>query len=515
MKIAIQAGRRLHFWLVCMACSIRHFSFALLILVAFETLSANATVYYLDSRTGSDDSNGTSPGTAWKSLARVNAQMFHAGDEIRFKAGTRYVGQLKPQGSGRIEDGKVVPIVIDAYGKGPRPRIDGEGEVLDTLLLRNVEFWDVRGLEITNLGKHREPWRTGVHIVADNFGTMWHIHLQDLFVHDVNGDLRKEREGCGIFFESRGGNHSHFDNLLIENCHLLRTDRNGICQRTTSRSRSLHVVIHGNLLEDIGGDGIKVWGSDGPLVEHNVLRGGRMRCKDYAAGIWPYDCDNAVIQFNEVSGMKGTKDGEGFDSDYRCRHSLFQYNYSHDNDGGFMLICTPGNSYNEDTVIRYNISQNDGINTARVFHFGGGAKDTLVYNNTVYVGRKQDLPLLLFTEWNRGNASNTKFYNNIFYVDGHVTCDFGKITNNVFDRNVFYCPNGGIPPQAHAISNRPPLINPGSGGNGFASLNGYRLRDDAGFPLGRIVPNNGGRDFFGNPVPQDSEPSIGAVQLVP
>ena len=263
--------------------------------------------------------------------------------------------------------------------------------MLDTLLLRNVEFWEVQDLEITNLGTNREPWRTGVRIVTDGFGTMRHIHLKKLFVHDVNGDLNKNREGCGIFFESRGANSSRFDDLLIENCHVVHVDRNGICQRSSSRGRSTGVVIRGNLLEDIGGDGIKVWGSDGAVIERNVLRGGRTRCDDYAAGIWPWDSDDTIIQFNEVSGMKGTKDGQGFDSDYRCRRSVFQYNYSHDNEGGFFLICAPGNSYCEDTIIRYNISQHDGINSARVFHFGGGAKNTQIYNNTIYLGTNQDL----------------------------------------------------------------------------------------------------------------------------
>jgi len=64
-----------------------------------------------------------------------------------------------------------------------------------------------------------------------------------------------------------------------------------------------------------------------------------------------------------------------------------------------MLVCAPGSSWNEGTVIRYNISQNDGVNSARLFHFGGAAKGTLVYNNTIYVGPKQDLPLLLFGAW--------------------------------------------------------------------------------------------------------------------
>jgi hypothetical protein len=471
-----------------------------------------AETFYVDSQSGDDVRSGTSAKHAWKTLERVNAQVFQAGDKILFKAGTCYVGQFKPQGSGKLVDGKPVIIVAGRYGRGPLPRIDAEGRQLDAVLLRNIEFWEIEDLEITNLGTHREPWRTGVHIVSDGFGKMRHIRLRRLYVHDVNGDLRKSNEGCGIYFESRGGNQSHFDDLVIENCHLVRTDRNGICQRTASRARSLRVVIRGNLLEDIGGDGIKPWGSNGTLVEQNVLRGGRTRCEDYAAGIWPFDCDDTIIQYNKVSGVKGIKDGQAFDSDYRCRRSLFQYNYSHDNEGGFMLICAPGTSYNEDTVIRYNLSQNDGINTARVFHFGGGAKNTRVYNNTIYVGLKQDLPLLLFTDWNGGNAEGTQFFNNIFYVDGRVTYNWGKSRNTVFEHNVFYGQHAELPPDPYAITNRPPLLRPGSGREGWASLRGYRLRTMPDFMLGRSIPENGGRDLFGNRLPQNKAPCIGAFQ---
>jgi hypothetical protein len=475
-------------------------------------LSARATSYFVDSESGDDSRNGTAPNLPWKSLARVNQQSFQPGDRLYFKSGSHYRGQLKPKGSGTIVHGQVTPIIISRYGEGPLPRIDGAGEVLDTLLLENVEGWEVSELEITNTGTNRVAWRTGVRLVSDGFGKMRHLHLRNLFVHDVNGDLDKDREGCGIYFESRGGNQSHFDDLLIENCHLVRTDRNGICQRTSRGTRSLKVVIRGNLLEDIGGDGIKLWGSNGGLVERNVIRGGRMRCEDYAAGIWPFSCDDTVIQFNEVSGMKGIKDGQGFDSDYQCRRSLFQYNYSHDNEGGFFLICTPGNSYNEDTIIRYNISQNDGIQTARVFHFGGGAKNTRIYNNTVYVGTNQDLPLILCTDWSNGNAVGTRFYNNIFYVDGRVTYDWGKSRDTVFENNIFCGRHVNPPVDARAITNCPPLKKPGSGRESFDSLSGYRVQEGARLPVGRIVADNGGQDFFGAAVPKALPPVVGAVE---
>lgn len=471
-----------------------------------------AVDYHIDSTSGDDAASGVSPAQAWKSVERVNAHTFEAGDRILFKAGTRYSGQLKPQGSGGKVDGQTVPIVIGMFGVGPKPRLDGEGKHLDTVLLRNVEFWEVQDLEVTNLGGERAPWRTGVRIVSDGFGKMRHIRLRRLHVHDVNGDLRKSHEGCGIYFESRGGRDSHFDDLVIEDCHVVRTDRNGICQRTSRGARSLRVIIRGNLLEDIGGDGIKLWGSNGGLVEHNILRGGRTRCEDYAAGIWPFDSEDTVIQFNEVSGMKGTKDGQAFDSDYRCRNSIFQYNYSHDNDGGFMLICTPGSSYNEGTVIRYNISQNDGVNSARVFHFGGGPKNTWVYNNVIYVGPQQDLPLLLFTEWDRGHAQDTRFFNNIFYVAGRVRYDFGGSTNTIFSHNVFWGVPSARPSNARAFTNRPPLLAPGSGTDGMHTLNGYKLRADTREWRGVLVPRNGGRDFFGNPLPAAQPPCVGVFE---
>ena len=145
-----------------------------------------------------------------KALRRANAHVFQPGDELLLKAGTRYSGQLKPQGSGNAVDGRPRPILLGKYGDGADPRIDGNGEFPDTLLLRNVEFWDVQDLEITNLGTNRAPSRTGVRAVVDGFGAMHHIHLRRLYVHDVNGDLRKDREGCGIFFESRGGQELAF-----------------------------------------------------------------------------------------------------------------------------------------------------------------------------------------------------------------------------------------------------------------------------------------------------------------
>jgi hypothetical protein len=346
-----------------------------------------------------------------------------------------------------------------------------------------------------------------------------------LDVHDVYGSLVKSEGGGAGINCSNGGSKvkTWFDDLRIEGCHLERTDRNGItmagyADRANWRP-SLHVVIRNNRLDDIGGDGIVPIGCDGCLIEHNVIHGGRQRCQDAAAGIWPWACDNTTVQFNEVSGMKGTVDGEGYDSDWDCRNSLFQYNYSHDNDGGFMLICNNGgsrmpfNAGNTGTVIRYNISQND---SARLFHISGPCQDIRVYNNVFYVGKGKAIHAVLPGNWGGAWSQGLRFWNNIFLVDGSADFDWGGMTDVKFDHNTFYGHIANQPADAHAITADPSLKAPGSGGNGLGSVTGYQLKADSPCRgAGVLAPDNGGRDFWGRPVPAATPPDIGADQASP
>jgi hypothetical protein len=57
---------------------------------------------------------------------------------------------------------------------------------------------------------------------------------------------------------------------------------------------SLHVVIRDNFVEDIGGDGIVPWATDGAVVAHNIARHCNRRANAYNAGIWPWSADNAA-----------------------------------------------------------------------------------------------------------------------------------------------------------------------------------------------------------------------------
>ena len=479
-----------------------------LALVLSLSSSVHATVYYVDSASGHDGNSGTSSGDAWASLTPVNALTLGPGDMVLFKADTSYTGQLKPMGSGA--DGN--PVIIDMYGTGAKPRIDGEGDVNQTLLLENVEYYEVSNLEITNTGSTAGiSGRMGVRVWANSpsLPIAHHIHLKNLYVHDVNGSLIKDGRGVGINIWCSGST-SRFDDLLIEDCHLVRTDRDGIgfwsnyYDPTSNWNPSTNVVVRGNRLEDIGGDGIVVVGCEGALVEYNTLNGGRMRTDEPAAGMWPWGSTHTLFQYNEVSGMVGTLDGQAFDCDYHCDGTIFQYNYSHDNDGGFMLFASPGNSSLgvSNSIVRYNISENDGSNS-RVFNLVGKVTNSKIYNNVVYLGPGRNNLLVRTGAWGVGTPDGNQFYNNIFYADGNGRWRYDISTGSgmVFENNVFYGDHFKPPSDAFALYSDPMLVGPGTGGSGLDSVGGYMLQEDSpAIDSGQEIAGSGGWDYWGNPV---------------
>ncbi|HWE53493.1 MAG TPA: right-handed parallel beta-helix repeat-containing protein [Bryobacteraceae bacterium] len=389
------------------------------ILFAVAAMACHAATYYFDSERGADANSGISDRAPWKTLDKLNATRFQPGDRILLKSGSVWQGQLAPAGSGR----EGASIVIDRYGKGPRPHIDGAGRVEDAIRLYNVEWIEVRNLEVTNQGA-APAIRRGVHIFLDNFGAARHIVVAGLYIHDVNGSNQRKDNG-GIIFRTNGNQTpSRFDGLTIERNIVWKVDRSAIAAQSYHSSRrrwfpSLNVIIRDNFVDDIGGDGIVPWATDGVLVEHNIARDCNRRAGSYNAGIWPWSTDNSLFQLNEASFTRTTRDGEGFDSDYNSQNTIFQYNYSHDNEGGFMLICTPGHRNPQDnignlgTVIRYNISRND---RSRIFHLSGG-DHTLVEHNAIYIGPGLEIPILLTSDW-QGWANDAVFRENTFRAEG-------------------------------------------------------------------------------------------------
>ncbi|MEZ6194081.1 MAG: right-handed parallel beta-helix repeat-containing protein, partial [Phycisphaerales bacterium] len=382
-------------------------------LVAFE--SPGNTTYYLDPDNGDDENRGTRPESAWRTLARVNTSRFAPGDKILLKAGATFHGKLWPKGTGI--PGR--PITIDSYGDGPPPAIHGDGEASATLLLENTNAWHIRNLELTNTGQQPEAFRYGISILIEDTGDAGDFVLRNLHVHGVNGTEEPGLgEGAAISFSNRGTNvPTRFDGVLIENCTVGESGRNGILidGGSTDRARwlaNLNVVIRENTIQNIRGDGIKLTGCDYAMVEYNTVAGGGEAADETgsdpktgvtagtrktadAAGIALQHCDNTLVQFNEVGGIKGA-DSAAIRCGENSRANTFQFNFTHDNDGPMVRIIgdaptvpAPGNQNpggisagNTQTTVRYNISQCDG----GAFHLLGPINEARLYNNTVYAG---------------------------------------------------------------------------------------------------------------------------------
>ena len=163
-------------------------------------------------------------------------------------------------------------------------------------------------------------------------------------------------------------------------------------------------------------------------------------------GIWAWDANRVVIQFNESHhNLTGSsKDGGGFDLDGGVTNSVLQYNYSHDNDGaGYLLAQFEGARPFYGNVLRYNLSVNDGRrNRYGGIHLwstgaNGGITDTTLYANTVYIGKSADgSPAAV--DCTSAGIRNICFYNNCFHTDGNTAFIRGQTHRNVaFKDNKF------------------------------------------------------------------------------
>jgi hypothetical protein len=102
-------------------CATKSFASAVAFLIFFSALSARATTYYV-AAAGSDSNSGTSPGTAWQTIGKINGSTFSPGDSILFNRGDAWYGtSLVVPSSGSSGS----PITFGAYGTGANPILKG------------------------------------------------------------------------------------------------------------------------------------------------------------------------------------------------------------------------------------------------------------------------------------------------------------------------------------------------------------------------------------------------------
>jgi hypothetical protein len=259
------------------------------------------------------------------------------------------------------------------------------------------------------------------------------------------------------------------------------------------------------------------------VVDSNLLIGFNMRSGTYSAGMFGVNADRVTFQFNNTSGGHTTLDGMAYDVDHSSDSLVFQYNISHDNQGGFFLLC-PGGALlangqpdpnhalkgAKNLIIRYNISMNDRYKTFLTCVAGNGKGQLVngqIYNNTIGMGA--GISTTLVDGLTTGSAQlDVHFRNNLVRKEGSGTVNWSlSDTSFVIDHNAFY--NIATPPAwaTNTVTASPALSVP-------------EVRDPKGSellkaspalaPAGVLITNNGGQDFFGNSVSPTAAPNIGA-----
>jgi hypothetical protein len=480
---------------------------------------------YLDcGATGAGDGSMRRPFT---SLAAANARVLAPGDQLLLHRGSQCTGTLAPQGSGTAHR----PVVIGAYGVGARPRVVGTGE--DAVLLANVSHVVLGDLEVTNPGS-APARRRGVHLLAS--GTVVRdVTVHDVWVHDVAGDLHKDFGGSGGIQVDVTGTAplGRFDGVQIVDNRIEHVARSGIfivgsAGGTRPRAgmpwpeASTHVVVRGNRLAHLAGDGIVPTGTDGAVVEHNVVVDGNASGTPWNgpspvcnAGIWAFHANSTLIQYNDVSHMQFNGcDGTGYDVDYDQDRTVVQYNVSHDNAGGFILLCTDANP--RAAEVRYNLSVDDAatISDAPCGIAGGniGSLDNVrFFDNTIVAARPvatlEDIPVTtLFS------PGDFVFANNIVVATApqaeSLACG-DHCTNNLYS---------GLPPSGTAsVVGDPRFVGVHGRVDGpLTEAFAFRLRGDSpAVGAGLLLPAAPPVDFFGTGVPRDRPPTIGFAQAWP
>lgn len=190
---------------------------------------------------------------------------------------------------------------------------------------------------------------------------------------------------------------------------------------------SCNVLIENNIIRSINKDGAIIKEVDGAVMQYNqVSRTGLVSTSN---GIWFFDSQNSIIQYNEGFACLSPRgnDGGPFSIDNNCRNCAIQYNYSHDNEGPGVMLFGHGNT-GQGCIARGNVSYNDNTVDPEKPHYVedrgawgsltviGSGEEMLVEGNVVIAGPDTKY-VLSHHEWD-GWPIEVRYRNNTFYGNG-------------------------------------------------------------------------------------------------
>lgn len=393
--------------------------------------------------------------------------------------------------------------------------------------------------------------RFGVKVVAST-KSLEDFTFNDLYIHDIYptpDNIANVHLGYGIKLETQSdtdiGLFNIISNTRILNSTITETGHYGLWIKRLGVNaidtlKVNEVLVENCLFEHTGGSGFVPNRSENVLVQNCTFNhsgsGIDSRMWNRGSGMWTFKCKNVVAQHNNFLNCHGPQDSYSCHIDYGNENVVFQYNYSYNNEGGFAEIL--GDNIN--CGYRYNISVNDGYREdpdgipwnkkGKIFwisNFCGQnpircpSVGTFIYNNTVYVNENLNPEIYFWPD-----VGDVYVYNNLVHVgqSGAILPTFIQNESNILDisHNLFF-DSDRIDLDSdllnNAIFSEPNLLNTDPMGSNDASM--YQLHSTSpAIGAGRLIHgstdtldyllNNGGQDYFGNPVSDLLPPNIGA-----
>ena len=394
-------------------------------------------IYYI-SPAGNDSNPGTQD-KPWKTPGRTDSLDLEPGDMILFEGGKTYHGTVQLDSLDSGSPGSKV--IISSYGD-ERAIIDGGNK--EGIRIENCAYFDIKDLIITGNGRNTGNTSDGILLInSGNFEvdsvevygfqhSGIHIHrstntrIRKVYAHD-NGFAGIHVTGTTIYDTSNYDNH----NLYIGYCKAENNPGDPTITNNHSGNGILASSVKNGLIEycEASNNGWDMpWTGNGPV------------------GIWIWDCSGFIIQYcisHDNKTNPKAADGGGFDLDGGVSGSIIQYCISFNNQGsGYGLFEFGSGKPWTNNVIRYNISQNDGIiNGGSVGvcknETAGVMRNCEIYNNTFYNNTGKGVALWIYNNWPDFN-----FRNNIFVYRTSFLEPGQKLGTERFVANCYWCLSG-------------------------------------------------------------------------
>jgi hypothetical protein len=340
---------------------------------------AAATRYYVDARRGRDLNPGTSPRTAWRTLARVERNSYRGGDTILLRGGQRFSGTICLGTANLRATSRTARLTIRSYGRRRAtilapPRTDGIAAI-------NVAGVRVSGVNV--VGRRdlcnedvSNSYRYGTAGVRLEAGSLHGTLDQGITVDHV--DVSRFCDGIVV---ASGDNQSLIAHVRVTDVRSHDNTDAGVW--TYDRATSLHsirdvTVANTRAYRNSDRGGIMLFGVDGARVANSVASANARG--PGGVGIWAFDSNRVLFTHNESLGNGSatlTDDGDGFDFDRGVSNSVMEHNYSHGNGGVGFLVCSCNEGAEpfyrmHNVTLRSNVSLDDGSSGQPSLYVEGG-----------------------------------------------------------------------------------------------------------------------------------------------